>query len=154
MRRVKYSLAWIMFAVGLVAVDCAILRAMGGSDDLSIIRLTSLVLMGNILALGLFRFLTHRNHPQPFLIGFEVTGLATALLVGLLPRFGSGAILATHNHLKRFFWHPLSDFAHGDPFGRFLVFIILIVLPAVVTTAPLVIIALIGGWLGSRHRNA
>ena len=154
MRRVRYSLAWIMFAVTLVAVDCAVLRSMGGSNDLAMIRLTGLVLMGNILALGSFRFLTHRKNPQPFLIWFEVTGLVTALLVGLFPRFGSGAILATHDRLMRFFWHPLSDFAHGDPFGRFLVFIVIILLPAVVATAPLVIIALIGGWLGSRHRHA
>src|SRR4051794_8040978 len=120
MSRVRTSLAWMMFAVALVAVDLAMLGSLGGRDDLSIIRFTALILVGNILALGLFGILRHRGRTRPFLVGFEVTGMAAVALLCLLPRLGSGAIMASHDRLLRLFWRTLSGIEPGDPLGRLL----------------------------------
>jgi hypothetical protein len=44
MRWFRLSIAWLMFAVTIIAVDCAVLRMPGGLDDTSQIKKTGLVL--------------------------------------------------------------------------------------------------------------
>ena len=48
------------------------------------------------------------------------------------------------------FWHPLSDFEYGDPFGRFLTFAILNLVPAMLLTLLFCILALAGPLLWRR----
>jgi hypothetical protein len=150
MRRGRLSISWVMFVVSLIAVDCALLRSPGGRDDLSTIRFTSLVFMGDFLAISLFRLITRRGEDHPFLVGFGLAGLVGILLLVVLPRLVSGAVLAIHDRLLVFFWHPVSDFDPGDPYGRFFTYMILIFIPAVLLTLPLLTLALIGGYLYRR----
>ncbi len=63
MRWFRPSIAWLMFAVAVIAVDCVVLRAPRGEEDASQIRKTGLVLMSDILAIGLVRILMRgANH--------------------------------------------------------------------------------------------
>jgi len=159
MRWFRPSIAWLMFAVAVLAVDCVLLRAPGGRADVELIWNTGLVLMSDILAIGLFRGLTRRDELHHFLVRFEISGLAVVVLFALAPylmfcepivRAMNRVIGAVSNRLVILFWHPLSDFHYGDPIGRSLTFVILILVPAVLLTMLLSALALVGAFLWSR----
>jgi hypothetical protein len=144
MRWFRLSIAWLMFAVTIIAVDCAALRKPGGFDDTSQIKKTGLVLTLNILAIGLFRILSRRDASHAQLKRFEISGLVVVILFALAPYLGFleplvGAIDrvvgAVSNRLVVLLWHPLSDFEYGDPFGRLVTYVVLIMLPAILLTA-------------------
>src|SRR4051794_27801596 len=131
MRRVRISVAWLMFAVALTAVDFALLRSRelpfllftstpgtvlsdcftGGRDHLSVIRFTSLVLLVDILAAGLYRILTRRGEAHPFLVGFELSGLAGVLFLFVLPGPASRAVGYAYWRLYDFLlvWQGVED---------------------------------------------
>jgi len=155
----RLSIAWLMAAVIILAVDCVALRAPGGSDDMSQIRKTGLVFTSSILAIGLFRILLRRDVSHPRLVRFETSGLVVVILFVLAPYLAyleplvgpvNRAIGAASNRLGILFWHPLSDFDYGDPFGRFLTYVIIILLPALLLTALLCGLALAGACLWRR----
>src|SRR5262245_7374074 len=85
MRWFRLSIAWLMFAVTVIAVDCAVLRAPGGQDDVSQIRKTGLVFTASILAIGLFRILLRRDVSHPRLVRFEIFGLVIVMLFAIAP---------------------------------------------------------------------
>ena len=62
-----------------------------------------------------------------------------------------GLIGFVDSRLIILFWHPLSDFDRGDPFGRLLTYAIVIMFPAILLTVLLVALASIGPLL---HRRA
>jgi hypothetical protein len=147
------SIAWLMFAVAVLAADCALLRAPGGQDDVSIIRYTGLVLMFDILAIGLFRIFTRRYESHRVLVRFEISGLVVIASFVLAPylKFCEPVVSATDrgigavcDRLIGLFWHPLSDFDRGDLFGRFLTFVILVLVPAMLLTMLLSALSLVG----------
>jgi hypothetical protein len=81
---------------------------------------------------------------HPRLKKFEISGLAVVILFALGPYLGPleplvGAIdrviVAISNRLLIFFRHPLSDFDYGDPFGRLVTYVVLIMLPAILLAA-------------------
>jgi hypothetical protein len=159
MRWFRPSIAWLMFAVAVLAADCALLRAPGGQDDVSIIRFTGLVLMSDILAIGLFRIITRRYDSHRILVRFEISGLVVIILFVLAPYllFCEPVVSATDrvigavsNRLVALFWHALSDFVPGDPFGSFLTFAIIILIPAMLLAILLSGLAFAVAFLWSR----
>ncbi len=153
------SIAWLMFAVAVLAVDCALLRAPGGRPDVELITNTGLVIMSDILAIGLFRIFMRRCESCRFLIRFEISGRLVVILFALVPYLEfcdpvvgaiNRVIGAVSNRLVVLFWHPLSDFNYGDPFGRSLTFVILIFVPAMLLTMLLSAPALVGAFLWRR----
>jgi hypothetical protein len=162
MRRFRFSISWLMFAVTVMAVDAALLRTPGGRDTVSLIWITSLVLMCDVLAIGLFRVVTRRGESHPRLIRFEKSGLVVLLLCAIGPylSFCEPVIAAVHgviatvtDRLIVLFWHPLSDFDldHTNPFGRLVTYVIIIMFPAVLLTMLLSGLALIGTFLQRRR---
>lgn len=152
MRRMRFSLSWIIFAVALVAGDFAFLGLLGSEDDLSIIRLISVLLMGNVLALGLFRYFARRDRPQPYLIGFEVAGSAAAILISLVPRYDSEIILVIQELLRRY-WPRLAG---AGPFSVLDILFrstFLTLIPVAVHSVPFLIAAPLGGWLLLRYHD-
>jgi hypothetical protein len=148
-----------MFAVAVLAVDCVLLRAPGGRADVEQIGNTSLILMSDILAIGLFRVLTRRDESHIFLVRFEISGMVVVILFALASylKFCEPVVGATNrvigavsDRLVDLFWHPLSDFDHGDPFGRSVTFVILILVPAILLTMLLSALSLVGAFLWSR----
>ena len=144
MQRFRLSIAWLVFAVTIIAVDCAVLRKPGGQDDTSQIKKTGLVLTSSILAIGLFRILSRRDASHALLKRFEISGLVIVILFALAPYLGfleplvgeiDRVIGAISNRLVVLFWHPLSDFDHGDPFGRLVTYVVLLMMPAILLTA-------------------
>jgi hypothetical protein len=150
-----------MFAVTILAVDFAVLRKPGGQDDTSQIKKTGLVLTSSLLAFGLFRILSRQDVSHPQLKRFEISGLVVVILFALAPYLGileplvgaiDRGIGAISNRLVILFWHPLSDFDYGDPFGRLVTYVVLIMLPAILLTALLSGLALALALLW--HRKA
>ena len=144
MRRLHLSIAWLMFAVTILAVDFAVLRKPGGQDNTSQIKKTGLVLTSSLLAFGLFRILSRRDVSHAQLKRFEISGLVVVILFALAPYLGfleplvdaiDRGIGVISNRLVILFWHPLSDFDYGDPFGRLVTYVVLIMLPAILLTA-------------------
>jgi hypothetical protein len=140
-----------MLAVTIIAMDLAVLRKPGGRDDTSQIKKTSLVLTSSLLAIGLLRILSRRDVSRPLLKRFEISGLVIVILFALAPYLGfleplvgaiDRGIGAIGNRLVILFWHPLSDFDYGDPFGRLVTYVVLILLPAILLTALLAGLAL------------
>ncbi len=80
MRRFHLSITWLMVAVTIIAVDCAVLRKPGGLDVTSQIKKTGLVLTSSILAIGLFRILSRRDASHAQLKRFEISGLVVIIL--------------------------------------------------------------------------
>ena len=159
MTRFRTSIAWLMVVVTVIAVDCAWLRAPGGRDDVSLIRAAALILMSDFLAIGFFRILTRRYESHRFLVRFEISGLAVLILFALAPylMFCEPVVLAIDRFIGAvsqvlviLFWHPLADIDSGDPFGRFLVYSIVILVPALLLTTLLSTLALAGAFLWSR----
>jgi hypothetical protein len=159
MRWFRPSISWLMFAVAILAVDCVLLRAPGGRADVELIRNTGLVLMADILAIGLFRVFIRRDESHRFLVKFEISGLIVVILFVLAPylMFCDPVIDATNrvigavsDCLLVIFWFPLSEFDHGDPFGRSLTLVILILVPAMLLTTLLSALALAGAFLWRR----
>jgi hypothetical protein len=161
MRWFRPSIAWLMFSVTVIAVDCALLRAPGGQDDLSLIRATGLILMCDILAIGLFRILTRRNDAHPSLVRFEISGLVVVVLYALCPYLEFGrpildgvdrlVIGPVHDRLIVLFWRFLSlDRDHRDSFGRVLSFVIVILVPAMLLAVLLSALGLAGAFLRRR----
>jgi hypothetical protein len=159
MRWFRPLIAWLMFAVAVLAADCAVLRAPGGQDDVSIIRYTGLVLMSDFLAIGLFRIFTRRYESHRVLIRFEISGLVVIILFVLAPylMFCKPVVSATDrvigavsNRLVALFSHPLSDFDRGDPFGRFVTFASIILVPAMLLASLLSGLAFAVALLWSR----
>jgi hypothetical protein len=160
MRRFRLSIFWLMFVVSLLAVNFALLRAPGGRDDVSLIKITGLIFMADILAIGLFRLLTRRGESHARLVRFEISGLVVVLFYVLCHSLSffepirvalDGLIGFIDSRLIILFWHPLSDFDRGDPFGRLLTYAIVIMFPAILLTVLLVALASIGPLL---HRRA
>ncbi len=159
MRWFRPSIAWLMFAVAVLAVDCVLLRAPGGRANVELIRNTGLVITADILAIGLFRILTRRAESHLFLVRFEVSGLVVMILFALAPYMMfcepvvaaiNRVIGAASDRLLILFWHPLSEFDRADPFGRSLTFVILILVPAMLLTMLLSSLAWVGAFLWNR----
>ena len=142
-----------MVAVAILAVDCVLLSVPQAVEaDVEQIGNTSLILMSDSLAIGLFRVLTRRDESHLFLVRFEISGLVVVILFALAPylMFCEPVVGATNrvigavsNRLVELFWHPLSNFDHGDPFGRSLTFVILILVPAILLTMLLSALSLV-----------
>ena len=117
--------------------------------------------MFDILAIGLFRIFTRRYESYHVLVRFEISGLVVVILFVLAPylMFCEPVVSATDrvigavsNRLVALFWHPLSDFDRGDPFGRFLTFAIIILIPAMLLAILLSGLAFAVALLWSRKR--
>jgi hypothetical protein len=111
-------------------------------------------------ASGLFRILLRRDISHAQLKRFEISGLVVVILFALAPYLGfleplvgaiDRAIGAMSNRLVILFLHPLSDFDYGDPFGRLVTYVILIMLPAILLTALLCGLALAGALVWRRE---
>jgi hypothetical protein len=155
MRHFRLSISWLMFAVTVIAVDFAVLRNQGGRGTVALIWTTSFVLMCDVLAIGLFRILTHRGESHPRLIRFEKSGLVLLLLCAICLYLGfcqpvvaavDGMIETVNDRLIVLFWHPLSDFDldHSNPFGRLVTYVVIVMFPAILLTMLLSGLALIG----------
>jgi hypothetical protein len=67
------------FTIGLIAVNCAALQlafGSGGNAPGLLFGVLGILPMANVLAIGLYRIAYHRPSRRPFLVGFELSGLA------------------------------------------------------------------------------
>ena len=84
MTRPRISMRALLFAVLLIAADCAIIRlgiaAMTGGIGL-VFGLFGVLPMANLLAIGAYRLVSRRAAGRRFLIGFELSGLVVILVL-------------------------------------------------------------------------
>ncbi len=90
---------------------------------------------------------------------FVLSGLAVVIVFVLAPYLTfceplvgavDRVIGIVSTRLGYIFRHPLSDFAYGDPFGRFLAFAILILVPAMLLATLFCGLALAGALVWHR----
>jgi hypothetical protein len=72
----RFSVRSLMFAVFLVAANCALLAPIGGYCPLGyLFGMLGVLPLANILAITAYRTLSRRTAAQPFFVGFVVTGV-------------------------------------------------------------------------------
>src|SRR4051794_23650529 len=78
----RFSIQALAFAVLILAADCAILRfamSVSGSELGLVFAIFGSLPMAHALAITLYRLATRPDSRRPFLIGFELAGLAAII---------------------------------------------------------------------------
>jgi hypothetical protein len=145
MKLLRFSIAWIMAMIAIVAIDFAVIRCLDGTDSLIVkVILIGSIPMASILVLGLpslIRRITSRGKHRPFLVGFEAVGWTILLLYTggaiLFPESVATAIDSAGELL-------IGPTGHEDhPAWRSTV----LFLGVMMLLLPQLVAALIGGWL-------
>ncbi len=142
-KRPSFSIAEMMVIVAVVALNCLVLR----------LQAHPAFLIGGLpmqiaLVIGLppaFRWRRSGDKRLPFLIGFEVGGWFSSVILFAVCVFALGSF---DKHLR----HVLQPFLRGTGFAPFSTpdMIVRIILIACYVTAPQLAIALVGGWICHR----
>jgi hypothetical protein len=80
MKRVRVSVAALVFAVALVAVNCVLIRNSFVRDALLLQETRGVSLMANVLAIGAYLYRARYGRSQPHMAGFIMSGIAVAVL--------------------------------------------------------------------------
>lgn len=160
MKSFRFSIRTLVFAVALVAFDCAFATSFGmrSTVGLGMAELGSLGMI-NVLAITGYRRLVRGSAKSPFFVGFAFFG-AVAVLVWI-----SGCLMVDDEILEAFglwfsqipelvpFFEQAQDtMAEEPPSILATVYIVLVGEGSfvVLTTLTLLVFALAGGWLGRR----
>lgn len=148
----RFSIAWIMAIIVIVAIDFAAIRAVDGTNTLvgGLIAIGSIPMAG-ILMLGipsLIKGLSGRGKVRRFLNGFEGLGWTSLFVYTgssiLFPESIAGQFESVLNSLVKVMGWDAAD--TSDPSWQlFLLFVGILIL-----LLPQSVIALIGGWLNQR----
>ena len=152
----RFSLQALAFAVLILAADCAILRfalSISGSTLVFVFALFGSLPMAHALAVILYRLATRPDSRRPFLIGFELGGLAAILASFKSWTTADDQALVTLN-LWLYGIAASSPLAHGRLSSNssavetlaFMVSYFSVL--ALLTTLPQFLCGLLGGWLG------
>jgi hypothetical protein len=157
----QFSIRSIIFAVFLVAANCALLTPISGYCPLGFLfGVVGVLPMANILAIACYRNLSRRTLGRPFFAGFALTG---ALLVVV---WFNVCMTADENRLTAFNrWMNrtvlgisfLHDIAYSIDIAilRDLFFLIVYVsFFTLLTAVPQLLLALFGGWVARRFTAA
>ena len=155
----RISIRSLVFAVLLVAGDCAALRlGLGGPTPYGLmVGILAILPMSNILAVACYRSLAARSSGRPFFLGFGLSGALAVLAcfyfcmmidavelhrINLrfahMFRISDGFI---QKHIIYFKNNNARDIYHG---------VLNITLLSLLTITPQVLVALSGGWLFRR----
>jgi hypothetical protein len=155
MRRPRFSIAGLMAIVVLAALDCAAFRALTGPRNGLAGNLFAygVLPMANILAFGLPPlpgWRPGRGELHPFWGGFEVFGWA-ALLLSSAGAILTPGLMASYTETVLGPLGPAFDRMGYDPQSPAWLLAEALVLGSVLLL-PLLLVALLGGWLSSRFR--
>ena len=148
----RFSIAWIMAIIVVVAIDFAAIRALSGTGTLvgGLIAIGSLPMAG-ILMLGipsLIKGLSGRGKIRPFLNGFEGVGWTMLFVYTgsaiLFPESIAGQFQSVLISLVKVMGWDVADTSDAS-WQLFWLFVVILIL-----LLPQLVIALIGGWLNQR----
>jgi hypothetical protein len=135
--RVRFTVRLMMIVVGVVGLECFVLREAILGD----LAAVGTLLMANVLGLGACGVRIGSSRTRTFLVGFELAGLASALVflaaVWMFPGDVGGWVV-------RALVIPLEDFCRTEvPAG--LITGVMLMAAALVIALPQLLIALAGG---------
>jgi hypothetical protein len=148
----RFSIAWIMAIIVIVAIDFAAIRALSSTGTLvGVLIAIGSIPMAGILMLGipsLIKGLSGRGKVRPFLNGFEGVGWTILFVYTgsaiLFPESIAGQFESVLNSLMKVMGWDAADTSDAS-WQLFWLFVAILIL-----LLPQSVIALIGGWLNQR----
>jgi hypothetical protein len=158
MRRFKFSISTLAFAIALFAIDVTLVRYLFIHDRSLMVTVRCGLLMANVLAVAGYRLWATRGAEQPFLGGFVVFGLMAALLYqagrGLAPKMmddhQAGLAFPVALAIRRVLPADFPSLRNGAQHARVLFYAATIPAIALVVGFPQLLFALVGGFICSR----
>lgn len=161
MSMARFSIRSILFAVFLVAADCALLTPISGYCPLGyVFGVFGVLPMTNILAIACYRNLSRRTAGRPFFAGFTLTGLILVVAWFNVCMTADEYRLMKFNHWMNRAIRGISflhDFANAIDIAipRELIFLIVYLsFFALLTAGPQLLLALFVGWVARRFTAA
>jgi hypothetical protein len=153
----RFSIRSIIFAVFLVAANCALLMPISGYCPLGyLFGVFGVLPMANILATACYQNLSRRTAGRPFFAGFALTGaIVVALWFNVCMAADEYRLTAFNTWMNRTIFEIsfLHDIANSInlPFAHDLFFLIVYLsFFTLLTTVPQLLLALFAGWVARR----
>jgi hypothetical protein len=157
----RFSIRSIMFAAFLLAANCALLLPISGYCPLGyVFGIFGVLPMANILAIASYRNLARRRAGRPFFAGFALAGvILVAVFFNVCMKAEEYRLRAFNNWMnatihEASFLHEIAT-SIDMAIARDLFFLIVYLsFFALLTTVPLLIVAIFAGWSARRFTAA
>jgi hypothetical protein len=157
----RFSIRSILFAVFLIAADCALLKPIGGYCPLGFVfGVSGMLPMANILAIACYRNVSRGTAGRPYFAGFALTGaILIVVWFHVCMEAPDNRLLAFNTWINRTifgisFLHDVAiSIDNVIPHDLFF-FIVYVSFFTLMTAVPQLLIALIAGWVARRFAAA